>query len=135
MITYKLNGIDLSSLGIVIEETSGLEIIPKKKGTTAHDYPDENGVVPIITPYSSRDITLRCHMRASSYEIGVGCFVQLQNILKDLFTLDISFYPKILNCDCVREIKPTRINSVSGEVLWQFSLVLREYNPSIQIDR
>ena len=130
MITYKLNEVDLSTLGIHVEKVEGLETIPKKKGTTFHDYPDEQGVTPILTPYNSRDITIKCVMTASSYEFGVSYFVSLKNIISGLFTLNISYYPNILNCDCIKEVKATREDSVNGSVTWRFNMVLREYNPS-----
>jgi len=130
----KLNGVFLSSLGIHVENTIGLETIPKKKGITFHDWPDEDGVEPISTPYASRDITLKCVMQAK-YETGIGYFSTLQGILNTQMSVDISFYPKIIYCDCVKEIKPTRLNSINDDVNWRFDLVLREFNPSNQTQK
>lgn len=68
MIRYSIDGVDLSSLGIIVQKAKGLFVMPKMKDPLKTSWPTRHGVlVDLSQPvYDVREITLECAIKADS---------------------------------------------------------------------
>ncbi|MDR1652485.1 MAG: phage tail family protein [Prevotellaceae bacterium] len=134
-IGYSIDSKDFSSFGVYVEASSGLFDLPKMKEPQKIDWSDYHGtVIDLATPrYESREITLKCWMRAETAEILIDRFNAFCDIFKKAGTkrlkIDVIEYkPLIYEVYCNNDISIDK-KWRQGEMFGRFTLKLIEPEP------
>jgi hypothetical protein len=138
MASYKLSGVELSTLGVYVEKVDGIFQVPDIKSELKTDWPDRHGEqVDLTAPrYKSRDIKIKCYMKASSridFLMKVNQFIASYLIgprLKQLLIIYENTKPLVFMIYLQKGL------DISRETIWNdtkmtgtFTLTLREPEP------